>query len=289
MFKDTYKKMYDQIQPSSELVSSVLGESCSDNAARKRGPVLRMKYAIAAAVSIALLFMGGAVFGSELLVILRRVEFGDNSVAMLVEDNPSESAVEIAGTGSIDVSIIGAQDDTDYSQYKQMVFTIENSWLGTPDESFDYIYGVQIIEDGSLVLEAANQAAPFEILEPEFLPEGAVLETITLFCLDDGILTPGFRYLSYMLPGGVWLNLGRQYAGPDAQLHIVVTPPFEVEHVMAGDSEAILMDWSGMMPDVSHLQVTLMKDGVMHVIDMIGPEENYPGRDALIAVAGSVR
>jgi hypothetical protein len=175
----------------------------------------RPKFAIIAATVVFGVILTTTVFayGGEIMNVIQQFMFG-NSIAAQVEtiDGGDEMGIDDSG-------VIGSRwiirNRSDFAEWKDM--------------SGRYVY----IE----TLDEAREITPFEIQEPEFIPD-AILGDIHVIYFEDK--TYGYDvYLKYAVGIEEYdLNLFQYYAGPDAYLEFTTIDP--IQKIMVGDIEAFV-------------------------------------------------
>ena len=208
-------------------------------------------------------------YSEEIVGVIRRITSG-NMVAEQVED-------PIPGPG------LG------YT----MNFDIIN-----PVEEID----MKLIESGPFVkfqtLEEANENASFIINTPSFLPEGVVLEDVTINqAAHHAVLAYHKEFPSYnsdgteyVYPNYRYLFIFQIYVGSDAYLDIKTTYPLDT--VMVGDIEAFLLDrtetiWSPENDSLTIPNLLWIKDGIFYNMTLESWDD-INSVETIIAIAESI-
>ena len=190
----------------------------------RRKPSLRS--VVLAAVAIALIFTTAFSYRYEIISVINQVVFGNSTATQMEYDN----ILELGSWG-----VRNREDLPDAKDYPIGVFD---------------------------TLEEAQQAAPFPIKIPSYLPDNVTgLWSVGVWRVEDPD-NPWMHFVSVSYAirlknnGKSSLMLRQTYAGPDAYYVIEHVSPVEIEKVMVGDIEAVL---------ISAPQRTVHSDGTVNI------------------------
>ena len=268
------KMIYDNLDSLQGKPDIILREKILTNAARNIAPAaykrrIGMKTVLIAAVIAAVTTTTAFAYGEEVVGVILRLTSG-NMVAEQME-NP------IPGPGlgyTMNFDIINPVEEIDRN-------LLENG----PFKNFQ-------------TLEEAKENASFVVNTPSFLPEGVVLEAVTINqSAHHAVLAYHKEFPSYssdgseyVYPNYRYLFIFQIYVGPDAYLDIKTTYP--LDSVMVGDIEAFLLDRTETLWSPENVPQTIpnllwIKDGIFYNMTL----ESWDGINSvetIIAIAESI-
>ena len=239
---------------------------------------------ISAVIIFTFVLMGGVALSAGIFIIIKQISFNDG-VALLVEQNERD-----INTGHKNVwyeyeirnrQLIYQNDKPTLP----IIILATADYIGLAENALEIVWH----DNKQSAIEEANKRAPIYIYEPHFLPENAKLDQIILLGIDDSAFVLPYAFLLYVLSNDETLSVVISDIGTDASIQATFTHPFEIELVLIGEIEGLLISYPGGYQTGECKKLVWVNDGVNYTISLSSLNRgNTIDNDILIAIARSM-